>query len=69
MPEGLFKVNVTVAPAPEGGVLPVPAHPTDRYRVPAGPAAGEGTDAVMPAPASNHPLNGLGGPKGEVTLK
>ena len=55
-------MNVVEVPDPDGGTLPVPLHPVAKYRVPVGPGTGEATDAVMLAPSSNQPLEGVGEP-------
>ena len=53
-------MKIAVAVIPEAGTLPVPVHPVQTCRVPAGPAEGEVTDALMVFSASNHPLVGVG---------
>jgi hypothetical protein len=60
MLESVFIVKVAREEPPEAGTLPVPFQPVQTYWVPAGPAKGEVTEAVMIVPASNHPLVGVG---------
>jgi hypothetical protein len=69
MLEGAFIVKVTEEELPEVGTLPAPVQPVQTYCVPAGPANGEVTEAVMFTPESNHPLVGVGESRAEDTVR
>ena len=60
MLEGAFIVKATEVLEPDDGTLPVPIHPVHTYLVPAEPAQGDVTEAVMLVPASNHSEVGVG---------
>ena len=60
MLEAALIVKVTEVPVPLAGTLPMPDQPVQTYCVPAGPLAGEETNAVIEVPASNQSLVGFG---------
>jgi hypothetical protein len=60
MVEFCVMVKVKVVPVPEADTSPVPVQPVQTYCVPAGPATGEVTEAVMLVPYVKTPLVGLG---------
>ena len=62
MVDGWLIVNSAVSAVPDAGTLPVPVQPEHTYCVTNNPSTGEFTEACIDAPASNHPVVGLGEP-------
>jgi len=68
-PEAAFIVKVTVFAEPVAGTLPVPVQPVAMYCIPVPAETGDGTDSVIDVVALNHPLDGVGLPWEEVTVR
>jgi hypothetical protein len=67
--EAAFIVKVTVLVEPVAGTLPVPVQPFATYCIPVPAETGDVTDSVIEAVALNHPLDGVGLPCEEITVR